>query len=48
MNFLYEKGMDSVALYTSEENIPSITLLQKLGFNVGHRWKFMRKKLAKK
>jgi len=47
MNFLYEKGMDSVALYTSEENIPSITLLQKLGFNVGHRWKFMRKKLVK-
>jgi ribosomal protein S18 acetylase RimI-like enzyme len=43
MNFLYEKGMNSVALYTSEENIPSITLLQKLGFNVGHHWKFMRK-----
>lgn len=47
MNFLYEKGMDSAALYTSEENIPSITLLQKLGFKVGHHWKFMRKKLAK-
>jgi ribosomal protein S18 acetylase RimI-like enzyme len=47
MNFLYEKGMDSVALYTSEENIPSITLLQKLGFKVGHHWKFMRKKLVK-
>ncbi|MEM3699828.1 MAG: GNAT family N-acetyltransferase [Candidatus Bathyarchaeia archaeon] len=43
MNFLYAKGMDSVALYTSEENIPSITLLQKLGFKVGHHWKFMRK-----
>jgi ribosomal protein S18 acetylase RimI-like enzyme len=43
MNFLYEKGMDSVALYTSEEKIPSITLLQKLGFNVGYHWKFMRK-----
>ncbi len=43
MNFLHEKGMDSVALYTSEQNIPSIKLLQKLGFKVGHHWKFMRK-----
>ncbi|MGQ9506551.1 MAG: GNAT family N-acetyltransferase [Candidatus Bathycorpusculaceae bacterium] len=48
LNFLYEKGMDSVALYTSEENIPSITFLQKLDFKVGHHWKFMHKKLAKK
>ncbi|MEM3697137.1 MAG: GNAT family N-acetyltransferase [Candidatus Bathyarchaeia archaeon] len=47
MNFLYTKGMDSVALYTSEENIQSITLLQKLGFKVGHHWKFMRKNFAK-
>ncbi len=46
MNFLYEKGMDSVALYTSEENIPSMTLLQKLGFKIGHHWKFMRKNLS--
>ncbi len=46
MNFLYEKGMDSVALYTSEQNIPSITLLRKLDFKVGHRWKFMRKNLS--
>jgi len=43
MNFLYEKGMDSVALYTSEQNIPSIKLLQKLGFIIKHNWKFMRK-----
>ncbi|MGC8895676.1 MAG: GNAT family N-acetyltransferase [Candidatus Bathyarchaeia archaeon] len=47
MNFLHEKGMDSVALYTSEGNIPSITLLQRLGFKVGHHWTFMHKKLAK-
>jgi len=46
MNFLFEKGMDSVALYTSEENIPSVTLLRKLGFKVGHHWKFMRTKLS--
>jgi ribosomal protein S18 acetylase RimI-like enzyme len=45
MNFLYEKDMDSVALYTSEQNIPSITLLQKLDFKVAHHWKFMRKSL---
>ena len=48
MNFLHEKGMNSVALYTSEQNIPSIKLLQKLGFKVGHRWKFMRKTFSNK
>ncbi|MEM3623099.1 MAG: GNAT family N-acetyltransferase [Candidatus Bathyarchaeia archaeon] len=47
MNFLYAKGMDSVALYTSEENVPSVALLQKLDFKVGHHWKFMRKNLSK-
>jgi len=46
MNFLYEKGMDSVALYTSEQNIPSVTLLLNLGFKVAHHWKFMRKNLS--
>jgi len=48
MNFLFEKGMNSVALYTSEQNIPSVTLLQKLSFRVGHHWKFMRKSLSQK
>jgi ribosomal protein S18 acetylase RimI-like enzyme len=48
MNFLFEKGMDSVALYTSEQNTPSVTLLRKLGFEVGHNWKFMRKTLTQK
>jgi ribosomal protein S18 acetylase RimI-like enzyme len=46
MNFLYEKGMNSVAVYTSEQNIPSVTLLQNLGFEVAHHWKFMRKTLS--
>ncbi|HVP92883.1 MAG TPA: GNAT family N-acetyltransferase [Acidobacteriota bacterium] len=45
MNFLFEKGMNSVALYTSEQNTASITLLRKLGFEVRHHWKFMRKNL---
>jgi len=43
MNFLLEKGMDSAALYTSEQNFPSVVLLQKLGFKIGHHWKFLRK-----
>jgi ribosomal protein S18 acetylase RimI-like enzyme len=46
MNFLFKKGMDSAALYTSEQNIPSVTLLQKHGFKIGHHWKFMRKNLS--
>lgn len=48
MNFLYEKGMDSVGLYTAEQNTLSVMLLRKLGFKVGHQWKFMRKILMKK
>ncbi len=48
MNFLFEKGMDSAALYTSEQNIPTNALLPKLGFKVGHHWKFMRKKIAQR
>jgi ribosomal protein S18 acetylase RimI-like enzyme len=45
MNFLFENGMDSVALYTSEQNVPTSVLLPKLGFKVGHHWRFMRKRL---
>lgn len=47
MNFLFEKGMNSVVLYTSEQNTPSVTLLRKLGFKTSHRWKFMRKNLSR-
>lgn len=45
MNRLFEKGMNSVALYTSMQNIASLTLLGKLGFEIGHQWRFMRKNL---
>jgi len=45
MNFLFEKGMNSVALHTSEKNVASVALLRKIGFQVGHNWKFMRKTL---
>jgi ribosomal protein S18 acetylase RimI-like enzyme len=47
MNFLFEKGMDSVRLGTSEENIPSTTLLRSLGFQVGIVRKALRKELKR-
>jgi ribosomal protein S18 acetylase RimI-like enzyme len=47
MNFLFEGEMDSVALYTAEQNVASLVLLKRLGFEIGHRWKFLRKYLAK-
>jgi ribosomal protein S18 acetylase RimI-like enzyme len=45
MTFLFKKGMNSVRLGTSEENISSITLLRTLGFRVDNVRKIMRKKL---
>jgi ribosomal protein S18 acetylase RimI-like enzyme len=43
MNFLFEKGMDTAVLHTSELNGPSVTLLRNIGFEVGHHVKFLRK-----
>jgi len=48
MNALFEKGMSSVALYTTEQNVPSVTLLRRLDFKIGHHWKFMHKNLPQK
>lgn len=48
MNFLYERGMNEVVLHTSERNIPSITLLRNIGFEIGYRWKFLRKYVKQK
>jgi ribosomal protein S18 acetylase RimI-like enzyme len=45
MNFLFEKGMESVRLGTSEQNISSITLLRNLGFQVDTVRKILRKEL---
>jgi ribosomal protein S18 acetylase RimI-like enzyme len=45
MNSLFEKGIDSVRLGTSEENISSITLLRSLGFQVDIVRKALRKEL---
>jgi ribosomal protein S18 acetylase RimI-like enzyme len=45
MNFLFEKGMDSVRLGTSEQNVSSIALLHTLGFQVDIVRKILRKKL---
>ena len=47
MNFLFEKGMDSVRLGTAEQNISSIALLRSLGFQVDVVRKILRKKLNK-
>jgi ribosomal protein S18 acetylase RimI-like enzyme len=44
-NFLFEKGMGSVRLGTSEENISSISLLRSLGFQVDVVRKALRKEL---
>ena len=45
MNFLYKKGVDSVRLGTSEQNLSSITLLRGLGFQVDVVRKILRKRL---
>ena len=45
MNFLFKKGMDSVILGTSEQNVSSIALLRSLGFKVENVRKIMRKEL---
>lgn len=46
MNFLFEKGMASVMLGTSEQNVSSIALLRTLGFQVEKVSKIMRKELG--
>jgi len=48
MNLLYEKGMDTVVLHTSEANVPSAILLRDIGFEIVHLWKFLRKKVHRK
>ena len=48
MNFLFEKGMDTAVLHTSELNVPSVTLLTNIGFEVGHHVKFLRKNFMRK
>jgi ribosomal protein S18 acetylase RimI-like enzyme len=45
MNFLFKKGMDSVRLGTSEQNLSSIALLRGLGFQVDVVRKILRKEL---
>lgn len=47
MNFLYKKGMASVILGTSEQNVSSIALLRGLGFQVENVRKILRKELEK-
>jgi ribosomal protein S18 acetylase RimI-like enzyme len=47
MNFLFEKGMNSVRLGTSEQNVSSIALLKRLGFRVDNVRKILMKNLKK-
>jgi len=47
MNFLFEKGFDSVRLGTSEQNVSSNALLRSLGFHVDSVRKVLRKELKK-
>lgn len=46
MTFLFEKGFDSVALYTGEQNLSSLGLLRKVGFKIMYHWRFLRKNLS--
>jgi ribosomal protein S18 acetylase RimI-like enzyme len=48
MNFLFEKSFDRVVLHTSELNVPSVTLLRDLGFEVGHHIRFLKKSVPPK
>ena len=48
MNFLYGKGFDTVVLHTSERNLPSVKLLNSIGFEVGSAFKFLRKNIRVK
>jgi ribosomal protein S18 acetylase RimI-like enzyme len=45
MNLLFQKGMDSARLGTSEKNVSSIALLHSLGFKVDNVRKILQKKL---
>jgi ribosomal protein S18 acetylase RimI-like enzyme len=45
MNLLFQKGMESARLGTSEKNVSSIALLHSLGFKVDNVRKILQKKL---
>ncbi len=48
MNFLFGKGFDQVILHTSELNVPSVTLLRNLRFEVMHHIEFLKKSVPPK
>ena len=45
MNFLRERGMRTVCLYTWEGNQPAVRLTTNLGFRVAHQWKILSKRV---
>ena len=45
MNFLRERGMRTVSLYTWEGNQPAVRLTMNLGFRVAHEWRILSKRV---
>ncbi len=43
MNFLRERGLQQVSLYTWEGNPAAVSVTQSLGFRVGHQWQILAK-----
>jgi ribosomal protein S18 acetylase RimI-like enzyme len=47
MNFLRERGMRTVCLYTWEGNQPAVRLTTNLGFRVAHEWRIFSKRVRR-
>jgi ribosomal protein S18 acetylase RimI-like enzyme len=47
MNFLRERGMRTVCLYTWEGNQSAVRLTTNLGFRVAHQWKIFSKRVRR-
>ncbi|TEU12969.1 MAG: GNAT family N-acetyltransferase [Anaerolineales bacterium] len=47
MDFLRERGMGTVCLYTWEGNQSAVRLTTNLGFRVAHEWKILSKKIRR-
>jgi ribosomal protein S18 acetylase RimI-like enzyme len=45
MNFLRERGMRTVCLYTWQGNQPAVRLTTNLGFRVAHEWRILSKRV---
>jgi hypothetical protein len=43
MNFLRERGLERVSLYTWEGNPPALRVTRGLDFRASHEWKILTK-----